>query len=176
MTRGVEDHQTQRLFVAVRPNDDVATALAELPRSPLPGVRWVEPAHWHLTLRFLPAAEPSQVVAALDDAVMRAAVVTLGPAVTTFADRVVVLPASGLEPLAAAVLDATRHLGPVDSRPFRGHLTLARTPNGVSGGIVGRPFWASFTAETVELISSDPSDADNRYRTIASWRLPGSVG
>ena len=137
----------------------------------MPGVRWVEPARWHLTLRFLPAASPAQVASALDTIVMKKTTVTLGPAVTSFADRVMVLPASGLEPLAELVLDATRHLGPVDPRPFNGHLTLARTANGASSGLVGHPFSASFIAEAVELIASDPSDSESRYRTVVSWAL-----
>ena len=41
-----------RLFTAIRLPADIAMQLARF-KTPLPGARWVEPADYHLTLRFL---------------------------------------------------------------------------------------------------------------------------
>ena len=134
-------------------------------------MRWVDPAHWHLTLRFLPCAVPAQVASALDQADLPRAVVTLGPNVTALGGHVVAIPADGLDSLAAAVLGVTRDLGPVDRRRFLGHLTLARLKNGAECPLVGEPFAADFVAETVELVASDTGRGGTRHRTLATWPL-----
>jgi 2'-5' RNA ligase len=55
-----------RLFVAVRPPDDILDAVAALPRPTHPGVRWTARDQWHVTLRFLGEVEdPTPVAAAL---------------------------------------------------------------------------------------------------------------
>ncbi|MFW2383389.1 MAG: 2'-5' RNA ligase family protein, partial [Acidimicrobiales bacterium] len=94
-----------------------------------------------------------------------------GPAVASFGDRVVVIPASGLDTLASAVLEATRDIGSIDPRPFNGHLTLARTKNGVACPLVGRRFIAEFTAVAIELVASDNDGAGSRHRRLATWPL-----
>lgn len=146
-----------------------------LPRPVVPGVRWIEPDHWHMTLRFLPCAVPEQVASALDQAALAQADVSLGPSVVSCSDRVVMIPVSGLEDLAAAVLEVTEHLGPLDPRPFTGHLTLARTKNVAEPPLVGRQISESFRATTIELVMSNTGDYGPRHRTLRSWALAGSV-
>jgi 2'-5' RNA ligase len=124
-----------------------------------------------MTLRFLPRAVPAQVASALDQAALAQADVSLGPSVVSFSDRVVVIPATGLDDLAAAVLDTTAHLGSVDPRPFNGHLTLARTKNGAKCSLLGEPFVASFMATTIELVASEGGNIGSHHRTLRSWQL-----
>ena len=50
-----------------------------------------------------------------------------GPRVERLGPRLLVVPVTGLEPLADAVRTATVGLGRDDQRPFRGHVTIART-------------------------------------------------
>ena len=116
-----------RLFVAVWPPDDVMAALAALPRPSLPGVRWTAPQRLHVTMRFLGEADESAVTAALASGHFPAARVRLGPQVEPLGRGVLVVPARGLEELAAGVAAATRRLGdPPPDRPFAGHVTVAR--------------------------------------------------
>lgn len=114
-----------RLFVAVWPPEEVGALLAALPRD-RPGLRWTRPEQWHVTLRFLGDVDSAEPVrAALGDVrspPCQAAfgrVVRLGSAVG--------LSVVGLDELAAAVLAATASCVPPEPRPFRGHLTLARS-------------------------------------------------
>ena len=117
-----------RLFVAVRPPDDVLDAVAALARPAHPGVRWTTRDQWHVTLRFLgEVGDPEPVAAALAAAPLPAATAALGPRVTALGSGVVCLPVAGLDALAAAVSEATAGWGrPPEHRRFRGHLTLAR--------------------------------------------------
>lgn len=167
-----DDEATQRLFVAVRPPPSARKVLSALPRPATRGVRWVDPEEWHLTLRFLPRAVPTHVIAALDRLDLPRVAVTLGPSVISFEDRVVVIPAHGLDGLAAAVLAATEDLGPVDQRPFRGHLTLARTNPQAECPVLGHPIAESFMATTVELVASDTTGNGPHHRTLRTWPLP----
>lgn len=167
----VDDKAARRLFVGVRPPPSVVRSLSALPRPATPGVRWVDPTQWHLTLRFLPHAVPAHVAAALDRADLSSAVVTLGPHVTALGGHVIAIPADGLDDLAAVVVNVTRDLGPVDQRPFLGHLTLARTKTDSRCALVGQSFAASFVAAALELVASDTSGRGARHRTLASWPL-----
>ena len=56
-----------RLFLAVWPPAPVVERLRSLPRPDEPGVRWVPPTNWHVTVRFFGDAEPSDVLASLAD-------------------------------------------------------------------------------------------------------------
>lgn len=150
------------MFVAVRPPEDVCEALGRLPRLEEPGVRWVPPEQWHITLRFIGRADPGRVVDALGSVELPPAPVLLGPAVVRLGRTVVVLPAEGLDVLAAAVAGATVDLGePPDPRGPNAHLTLARLKDRARCASVGLRFSAEFEAREVELVSSvtDPAGA-----------------
>ena len=72
-----------RLFVAVWPPSGVVDALRPLVVPGEPGVRWVTPEQWHVTLRFLGDADPDEVATALRAAALPAAEAGLGPTVAT---------------------------------------------------------------------------------------------
>jgi RNA 2',3'-cyclic 3'-phosphodiesterase len=167
-----------RLFVGVRPPDDVLDLVADLPRRAQAGLRWTTRDQWHVTLRFLGEVEdPTVVVDALDGigadgfAACEAAV---GPMVETLSRQVVALPVVGLDHLAAAVIEATRTLGrPPEDRPFRGHLTLARLARSargsarrLAGGMVGRPLSARFTVSDVRIVRSHLGRGGARYEDV----------
>lgn len=171
MLPSVDPDLPTRLFVAVRPPSAVVKMLSALPRPATPGVRWVDPGDWHLTLRFLPRAIPAEVIAAVDQLDLPRTTVTLGPSLISFDDRVVVVPATGLDELATKILAATEDLGPVDQRPFRGHLTLARTNPEATCPVLDHPVSTSFTATTIELVATGAADNRPRYRTLETWRL-----
>ena len=163
-----------RLFIAVRPPEEVIEELSALHRKDQRGVRFVHPENWHITLRFLGDADPDVVVNALRDAVLAPARARLGPAVDVFAERALVVPVSGLEALAASVIECTRGLGEPPRKRFLGHLTVARVKSSVPmPRALGTLVNAAFDVEEIELISSrlDPQGA--RYATLHTWAVDG---
>ena len=129
-----------RLFVAVPIGDELRGDLAEAverwrQRPDLAGLRWTDPATWHLTLAFMGPVEPSAVpglVARLTDAAAVHAPMDLrtggvGGFPSASRSRVawygVADPDGGLAALAADVRGAA---GVDAEAAFRGHITLAR--------------------------------------------------
>jgi len=166
-----------RLFVAVRPPGDVLDAVAALARPDRPGVRWTTRDQWHVTLRFLGEVDdPDPVAAALAAAPLPPATAAVGPRVATLGSGVVSLPVAGLDALAAAVGDATAAWGrPPEHRPFRGHLTLARTGRDRRTRprtLAGEDLTARFTVPDVRLIRSHLGPAGARYEDLLVHPLP----
>jgi 2'-5' RNA ligase len=160
-----------RLFVAVWPSPDVHRRLAELPRPDEPGVRWVPPAQWHVTLRFVGDASVDDVDAALRSCAWPSGVrAEVGPRVSRLGRSVVCLPVAGLDALARAVIEATDGLGtPPEPRPWHGHLTLARLRNRAACGVAGTAFTAAFDVQQVDLVQSTSSAAGSRYEVLATY-------
>jgi RNA 2',3'-cyclic 3'-phosphodiesterase len=162
-----------RLFVAVRPPDDVLDLLAGLRRRERAGVRWTTRPQWHVTLRFLgEVEEPRPVAAALDAAALAPASAMVGPRVSALGRGIVVVPVAGLDALAAGVASATGGFGaPPPERPFRGHLTLARARRGSVRGLVGEPVEATFPVGEVRLVRSHLGRDGARYEDLHVRRL-----
>lgn len=161
-----------RLFAAVWPPGDVRRALAEslLPRPDADGVRWSAPGRYHMTLRFLGEADETRAAAALAGLSSSSVRVTLGPTVERLGRSALVIPASGLDGLAAAVAAATGRVAmPQPERPYAGHLTVARVGR---GGLPGyRPLIeVGFTASEIALTRVEPGGA---YSTVARFPLTG---
>lgn len=171
-----------RLFVALRPPDEVLDLVEALPRPAEPGVRYTTRDQWHVTLRFLGDAEVSSAVAALDDLRAGPVDVVLGPRVRRLgrgssAGGVVVVPVAGVDGLAASIGRVTATIGaPPDPRPFTGHLTIARVRRRGTCRIAGAAIAASFTADEVQLVRSHLGADGARYQVVARRRLgaPGS--
>jgi len=162
-----------RLFIAVWPPEEVAEELRALPRKDQRGVRFVPAANWHITLRFLGEANPDAVIDALAGAEFAPALARVGPGVDVMSDRALVVPVSGVDQLAVAVTERTRHLGEPPRKRFVGHLTLARLkPDAAMPRALGAFVTAEFEVHEVALVRSrlDPDGA--RYDTIASWPVP----
>lgn len=157
----------RRLFVAVPLPDDAVTEVRQVvesvQRAGLPAgardVRWVRLDGLHLTLRFL-GPTPDALVEPTAEAVRAVAAAIAGPIDVEFGGagafpavgrpRALWLGISGgaqaLAALAAAVEEALAEIGwtPVD-RPFRPHLTLARSDGIASGTLVAGRLVASMT-------------------------------
>jgi 2'-5' RNA ligase len=161
-----------RLFIAVWPTDEVVATLAMLPREGQEGIRFVPVENWHITLRFLGEANPDEVINALDDATLARARAHLGPAVELLAGRALVVPVLGLEALAGAVTEHTRHIGEAPGRRFVGHLTLARVkPHATTPLSLGIPLTIACDVDVVALVQSRLGPRGPRYETIRSWPL-----
>ena len=168
-----------RLFVAVWPPPEVVATLEGLPRPEVDDVRWTTADQWHVTLRFLGDLEdPAPVRDALAPAVGRVPAVeaTLGPTLRRLGGSVLCVPVAGLEPLAAAVVEATRTLGaPAEDRPFRGHLTLARTRGRrrLPGSLAGAPAGGVWPVDEVTLVRSRLSAGPARYEVLERFATGG---
>jgi 2'-5' RNA ligase len=171
------------LFVSVEPSSAVldqlssvvATARASSSSSPGgAGVRWAGRDTWHMTLRFLGEVDdPAPVVEALSAASLPAVTAALGPTVDLLGKRVVMVPVTGLDDLAASVVKATAELGePPEDRGFRGHLTLGRLSRlGRSGrppqlDFLGMPVTGEWQVDELTLVQSHLGDGPARYENL----------
>ena len=157
-----------RLFVAAWPEAATAERLRALDRPEAPGVRWVAEQNLHITLRFLGDAEPAAAIELLGAATLPSATAVLGPAVERLGDRQIVVPVAGVDQLAAVVRAATVTIGDDDRRPFRGHLTIARTRGDETPDVLGTPITARFTIDEVALVASDLHPSGPTYTTLAT--------
>jgi 2'-5' RNA ligase len=81
------------------------------------------------------------------------------------------IPAHGLDDVAAAVAD------PNETRPYRGHLTLARARergNKIPSSLVGTPISGEWTATSVSLVRSRLGGGPARYEDIRTVDLQGA--
>lgn len=159
-----------RLFVSVPPPPELIDAIAALPRPEL-GVRWTQPEQWHVTLRFLGEVDgPDRVVDALVAADLRAAIATVGPHAAMLGRSVVQLPVEGLDDLAEGVVTATAGIGrPPEKRPFRGHLTLARTKGRID--VPRAPAAGAWNVHAIDVVRSHLRRTGARYETVATVPL-----
>jgi len=161
-----------RLFVAVWPPADVVDGLRPVVQQGEPGVRWVPPEQWHVTLRFLGHADPADVVDALGSVPLPSAEAALGPHVSRLGRFVVVVPVAGLDALAAAVTAATAELGQApDPRGFTGHLTIARLKQRGACRVAGTPVRTSFDVGEITLVDSRTSVAGPEYTVLDRFPL-----
>ncbi len=161
-----------RLFIAVWPPEHVVEALCALPRKDQRGVRFVDPDRWHITLRFLGECDAGSVDDAMAGFDEPSAEARLGPGIDVLAERALVVPAQGLDELAAEVIRRTAHLGQPPRKRFVGHLTLARLkPRAVLPKAMAMYVAEQFVAEEVALVQSQLHPDGARYTTIATWPL-----
>lgn len=181
-----------RLFVAVdvpqAEKHRILEAVAPLREAALP-VRWVEPAAFHLTLKFLgevPDATVPAVKAAVSDVARRHAPFPLelrGAGAFPGARRpsvwwIGVAPSASLHALRDDVEAAISPLGyPTESRPFSPHLTLGRTARDAAPVRDAQPlldavrYHGTFTIETLDLMRSHLSPRGARYERVLAAEL-----
>ena len=162
-----------RLFVGVWIPEDVTETLMSLPRKDQRGARFVRPENWHITLRFLGDAHPGDAIDALSGIVVARPSVRLGPAVDVLDERALVVPATGLDDLAADVAERTRHVGSEPQRKrFFGHLTIARVKSHVPmPRTLGALVDAWFDVTEIALIQSRLHSDGARYETVETFPL-----
>lgn len=168
---------TQRMFVAVTPPADVLRAIDDLPTRAQRGVRYTRRDQWHITVLFLGDADPTEATEALDGLAASPAEVTLGPAVTLLGTRVLIVPASGLEELAASTATAFAGIGEQqDDRDYLGHLTLARLKGAplrdpATVSVLGAPVDERFMATRLTLFTSEPGPDESSHAIVSERGL-----
>ena len=177
-----------RLFTAIELPGDVRTELRSL-HSHIPGARWIEPANYHLTLRFFGdiggsvARELIANLAEIEFDVFELRVLSLGAfggndPHTVWAG---IQPSPQLDALARAHEKAARNAGLLqETRTYKPHITLARLRHARiedvarflsrSSGYRSAPF---YVARTV-LMSSKPGVGGGPYAIEDSFPLRGS--
>lgn len=186
-----------RLFLALNLPPDVqaaAHAAAEPLRVVAPGLAWTAADKLHLTVKFF-GERPEAEVAALIDA-LTPVVRQHAPAAIDLAGvgafprmrrrpRVLwlgVRPDPKLELLHHDIEASCAALGyPVEGRPFRPHVTLARVRAGaepvdthaLARAAAAVPFRAAVLAATVDLMQSELAAGGSRYTTLARLPLAG---
>ncbi|HEV3264453.1 MAG TPA: 2'-5' RNA ligase family protein [Acidimicrobiales bacterium] len=173
--------------MAVWPDDSTLEGLASLSLGSTEGLRLVGPGTWHITLRFLGEVDDDVVpalAAALDStaANMPGKIqCRVGPETAWFGDRVLHIPAQGLEDLATAVRAATIPVVPARTDRelrFNGHLTIARTKGhrldtSARRALAGIPFAATFEVDSFDLVASEHSSDGRQYTPRATLLLRG---
>lgn len=167
------------------PPPEVVSCLAEIDRPPNPAIRWTTEDQWHVTVRFL-GDIGDEVVEGVKTALVEMASVrrlkpltaVAGPALERLGSSILCVPVAGLDELAASVLAATTGMvPPAGDRPFRGHVTIARSRRGVgfrggawSGGLCGA-FSLSWVVDEVTLVASTLHPAGARYHVVGRYPL-----
>lgn len=145
------------------------------------GLRWVDAASLHLTLRFFEAATPAQVEYLKHMPPMLACAM---PAITgrrcaiwpnRACPRLLVLELDAPDPLLALAreCEALAQKAGFDPEPraFKAHLTLARLRPGCIPEMPSAPM-PSIAFESLALVASDLQATGARYRSLASIALP----
>lgn len=177
-----------RLFVAVPMDDalrrDLGVAMDRWRARPdLNGLRWTDPASWHLTLAFLGATDPSRVpslVDALEGAVAgqeatRVPAGGVGGFPTASQARVVWYGVHDSDRRLAQLSAVVRQAFAVEDSPFRAHLTVARArrePVDLRGWIRDADAPAGvLPIERIELVRSHIGRGPAQYESVATLRL-----
>lgn len=185
-----------RLFVALDVPSEVqqaVNAMAAPLRADEQRVAWSRPDGWHVTLAFLgnvPSDRVEDVVEVAGTAVRQAAAAALPAgrvqlsvgAPGSFGDRVAWLaveadPDGAVAAIGEAVQIALEEADlPVDRKPVRPHLTVARGRRRLPRGLVDRlsPVDASWTVDRAVVMASILNRGPARYEEIAS--LPFGSG
>jgi 2'-5' RNA ligase len=173
------------LFIALEIPAEIAAGLA-LHRGGLNGARWIDPADYHVTLRFLGDVDRrmgNDVDAVLSDLTAAPVEVTLDALGSFGGDkpRAVfgrVQPSKALTDLQSDLERQMRRLGlAAEARKFVPHITLARLRDTSAGEVahylglhpIVRPL--TFTARRVALMSSRDSTGGGPYVLEAAYPL-----
>lgn len=163
------------------PPPEVVACLAGLSRPEVEGLAWTGPDQWHVTLRFLGEVDEDEAASAFDSISAGVPVVAgMGPATARFGRRILHVPVSGLEDLAAATVAATAGIGhPPEDRRFAGHITLARArhPRGVDlRPLAGAAIAGRWVVPEITLVASHlgaRTEGRARYDIVRSSTLQG---
>jgi 2'-5' RNA ligase len=195
---------SSRLFVSIEPSAEAIQSLRVSsrvwrPALEVPGIRWLPPAQWHVTLLFLGDVDDARVPE-LGQALSRAtacsgpfelALGTLGAFPSPGRPRVIWIGLQGdLQALhrvqAAVACDAAPWIHRPDPKPFHPHLTLARVSGpsrpgawrqaaGAGGGMTTAPRTVGWPVRSVRLMKSELTPTGARHELVCEILLRGST-
>ena len=138
-------------------------------------MRFVPPENWHVTLRFLGDADTDDVSAALDTAVLPAAIARLGAGVDLLFDRLLAVPVTGVENLADCRRSRHPRAGhraagtPLRRTSHRRPLPTAAPSMPPALGALVRAEW---DVTEIALVHSRLRPTGAEYETVATWPVP----
>lgn len=183
-----------RIFFAIdlpaTSKQEIGNFIASLKRNAKTnGIRWTKPECLHITLQFLGEVQTDKLKLIVEEVRKRVqglispSTVSLG-AVHLFPDpyrpRVIVLDVlsqASLKELALLIGEGVKTVGfNVDSRPFRGHLTLGRIkqPQGVNLKFITQyrvPEFGHIAMDEVVLFRSEPQPEGSKYIPLEKIKL-----
>ena len=172
------DAETQRLFFALWPSDEVRQALRRNCKSILrhSGGRPVAPDNWHITLAFLGGVTPKQRLC-----VEQVAATIHLPGFDFQLDKIGCWPRprvlwagvretpDALKQLAARLIKGSQECGlSLDTRPFTPHLTLKRKLNQAPPFEMKPVVWC---ADSFVLVKSNTLPDGVQYQVVREWGL-----
>lgn len=176
-----------RLFTGIEIPEEARERLARI-KSPLPGARWIEPANFHITLRFagdidnLVAREFVHALAAIDERAFEVRISGLGAFGGNSPRSLWAAVEAGpeLEALARANERAARAAGLApEKRAFRAHVSLARLQHSRPDAVArflerGAAFRTEpFFVDRFVLFSSRPQTGGGPYVVEDEFPLSG---
>lgn len=192
-----EPQHDMRLFIALKmpkkERDRIHRASRALRERDLP-VRWVEPEHYHLTLKFLGEIRPD-VQERIETVLDRVAAATapfevrlggFGAFPTIRRPRVLWAGVQASPELRCLKQDVewglAEHGFERETRAFHPHLTLGRASDEGGAGafrgldelVASLPYEGAFTVRSVDLMRSRLSRSGSRYTVLRSSRLTGA--
>jgi 2'-5' RNA ligase len=154
----------------VWPPEEIAARLRLVPHDGWRDVRWIPEQNWHVTLAFLGEADSDGVTAALRRVALPTVIAEISSRLRVLGRTSLVLPVAGVGELARAVRTAT--VPERADRPFRGHLTMARSRSGrpIKGGRRELEMWdrTEFEIREIALVASTLTHEGSRYSTVAT--------
>jgi 2'-5' RNA ligase len=159
-----------RLFAAVWPPEEVRASLRQVPRHGWGDLRWMPEENWHVTLVFLGEADIDETAEALRRTALPPATAEVSAQLRVMARTSLVLPVRGVDELAGVVRTAT--LPEAADRPFRGHITMARSRGGrpIKGRAATVPWQrASFPVDEIAVVVSTLGPKGSTYATVATF-------
>lgn len=131
----------------------------------------------HATLRFIGDESPEVAIAALESvAPQEPFECVLGPQTGRFGNSLLHVPIFGLDELASKIVSATRMVGVApETRPFTGHVTLARVKGGylpaddVEVGLASEEL--TFEVDKYTLFKSEREGSETVYTSIQTFPL-----
>lgn len=180
-----------RLFTGLEVPAEIGAELS-LMRGGLSGARWIEPANYHITLRFIgdiDRATARDIAAALGESRARLPLTVTLDALTAFGGSkpralvVRVVPTPELTRLQAEQERLVQRVGlDPETRKYTPHVTLARlrhaSPGDVAAGLALRGLLhkLTFTAERFVLYSARDSVGGGPYMVEAAYPLAQPAG
>jgi 2'-5' RNA ligase len=171
------------MFVAVWPDESTRRRISTLQLGPIEGLAPIRRDQWHITLRFLGEVDESLLPTITDSLGTAAGTLggvrcELGPSTAwSGGDRVLQIPARGLDQFASAVYGATIPIVPDTSKGglrFTAHVTVARTRGrlvdpAAQMDLAGIPFESTFNVDSFDLVKSELADEGPEYTTLARF-------
>jgi 2'-5' RNA ligase len=177
-----------RAFFAVKPSEQAKQSLAAVlsalkEQYPSPTIRWSEIENLHITLQFIPTLNPENIPVLINNVqkelqgfhAFQGTLQGLIMFPDTLAPRVLSIGCEPHESFSALSSNIGKGLlatgYPIETRPFRGHLTLARMRENMDFTPTALPLIEPFLIKEILLYQSQPNMKGSHYTVMGRVTL-----